>query len=65
MVGKYVMDAKVVKYFGLSKIFAIFLKKWTNSCVTLLSLFSRLSVGKIGEGIRDVKEWAILIKVLF
>ena len=24
---------------------AIFLKKWTNSCVTLLSLFSRSSLG--------------------
>ena len=31
----------------------------------LLSEFSRLSVGKIGEGIREVKETAILIKSLF
>ena len=38
---------------------------WERSCTVVLSVFSRSSVGKIREGIREVKEWAILIKVLF
>ena len=36
-----------------------------GSCAVVLSVFSRSSVGKIGEGIREVKEIGILIKVLF
>ena len=38
---------------------------WERSCTIVLSVVSRSSVGKIREGIREVKEWAILIKVLF
>ena len=34
-------------------------------CAVVLSVFSRSSVGKIGEGIRGVKEIGILIKVIF
>ena len=37
----------------------------TGSSVVVLPLFSRSSVGKIREGIREEKETAILIKVLF
>ena len=36
-----------------------------GSCAVVLSVFSRSSVGKIGEGIRGVNEIGILIKVLF
>ena len=36
-----------------------------GSCAVVLSLFSRSSVGKIGEGIRGVKEIGILRKVFF
>ena len=36
-----------------------------GSCAVVLSVFSRSSVGKIGEGIREVKEIGILRKVLF
>ena len=36
-----------------------------GSCAVVLSVFSRSSVGKIGEGIREGKETAILINVLF
>ena len=36
-----------------------------GSCAVVLSVFSRSSVGKIGEGIREVKEIGISRKVLF
>ena len=36
-----------------------------RSSVGLLSVFSRSSVGGIGQGIREVKETAILIKSTF
>ena len=36
-----------------------------GSCAVVRSVFSRSSLGKIGQGIRVVKETAILTKVLF
>jgi hypothetical protein len=36
-----------------------------GSCAVVLSVFSRSSLGKIGEGIREVNEIVILRKVLF
>ena len=38
---------------------------WTGSGVGVLSEFSRSSVGELRQGIREGKETAILIKVLF